>query len=368
MWHHYRHNKADNIEAQAYFRRALAIDAHYPQAMAASLDRAFQRGYDWLGRQCRCPLRGLLRSRATAPLPSIPAIPTPISRSAWCACGRAVPSAGSQPSRRRSSSTRALPPPMSCSGRCTSTPAGRKRRSSQAEKGIRLSPSDPRLFIWLPALAGAHYQLRHYAEAVEAGRRSWTLNRNWPHGLRYVVAGLAQLGRIDEAQAPWPSSRTPIRGPRLSSKPISCGPTEIGRVSITSSTGCARPASSKQRNQPRPRACRSERATRRLLQEFERPTAGKAPAGRFPYLSPAPLPSIAVNGIGPGCCLSPCSSPMSESVVLPWHCKFPATLLKETSVIAVLLLTWRLPLTLSPQPCSPRSRSGWRCFALADCP
>jgi hypothetical protein len=42
--------------------------------------------------------------------------------------------------------------------------------------------------------------LRHYAEAVEAGRRSWSLNRNWPHGLRYVVAGLAQLGKIEEAR------------------------------------------------------------------------------------------------------------------------------------------------------------------------
>jgi hypothetical protein len=42
--------------------------------------------------------------------------------------------------------------------------------------------------------------LRHYAEAIEAGRRSWSLNRNWPHGLRYVVAGLGQLGRIAEAQ------------------------------------------------------------------------------------------------------------------------------------------------------------------------
>jgi len=71
-----------------------------------------------------------------------------------------------------------------------------------AEKGIRLSPSDPRLFIWLVALAGAHYQLRHYAEAVEIGRRSWTLSRNWPGGLRYIVAGLAELGQIEEAQAP----------------------------------------------------------------------------------------------------------------------------------------------------------------------
>ena len=31
------------------------------------------------------------------------------------------------------------------------------------------------------------------AEAIEHGRRSWTLNRVWPHGLRYVVAGLARL-------------------------------------------------------------------------------------------------------------------------------------------------------------------------------
>src|ERR1700719_1224074 len=34
MWHHYRQNRADNIEAQVYFRRALAIDAQYVQATA----------------------------------------------------------------------------------------------------------------------------------------------------------------------------------------------------------------------------------------------------------------------------------------------------------------------------------------------
>jgi tetratricopeptide (TPR) repeat protein len=70
-----------------------------------------------------------------------------------------------------------------------------------AEKGIRLSPKDPRLFIWLGALAGAHYRLGHYAQAIEAARRSWMLNWNWPAGLRYLVASLAQLGRIEEARA-----------------------------------------------------------------------------------------------------------------------------------------------------------------------
>src|ERR1700719_1683329 len=35
MWHNYRQNKADNLEAQAYFRHALAVEPHYPQATAA---------------------------------------------------------------------------------------------------------------------------------------------------------------------------------------------------------------------------------------------------------------------------------------------------------------------------------------------
>ena len=44
--------------------------------------------------------------------------------------------------------------------------------------------------------------------SVEAGRRSWSLNRNWPAGLTYVVAGLAQQGRIDEAKAAFANLRT----------------------------------------------------------------------------------------------------------------------------------------------------------------
>src|SRR5207249_11662126 len=55
---------------------------------------------------------------------------------------------------------------------------------SLAEKGIRLSPKDPRLFIWLPALAGAHYQRGHYAQAVEAGRRSRSEERRVGKGWR----------------------------------------------------------------------------------------------------------------------------------------------------------------------------------------
>ena len=199
VWHHYRQNKADNIEAQAYFRRALAIEPQYPQATAGlsiSLssaamigwaddpDARFEDAYDFarhavaldprypnahfsLGLACmwtRRSERGMAAFEEAIKL-------NPSFAAAHVLLGQMYLYAG------RPEETIGL-----------------------AEKGIRLSPSDPRLFIWLPALAGAHYQMRHYAEAVEAGRRSWSLSRNWPHGLRYVVAGLAQLGRIAEAQ------------------------------------------------------------------------------------------------------------------------------------------------------------------------
>jgi adenylate cyclase len=200
VWHHYRQNKADNIEAQAYFRRALAIEPQYPQATASlsislssaamigwadDADARFEDAYD-------------LARQAVALDPRYP--------NAHFALGLAC-----MWTRRSDRGIAAFEEAIKLNPSFAAAHvllgqmylyAGRREEAiSLAEKGIRLSPSDPRLFIWLPALAGAHYQMRQYAEAVEAGRRSWSLNRNWPHGLRYVVAGLAQLGRIAEAQA-----------------------------------------------------------------------------------------------------------------------------------------------------------------------
>jgi adenylate cyclase len=200
VWHHYRQNKADNIEAQAYFRRALALEPQYPQAAAGlsislssaamigwadDADARFEDAYD-------------LARQAVALDPRYP--------NAHFALGLAC-----MWTRRSERGIAAFEEAIRLNPSFAAAHvllgqmylyAGRPEETiGLAEKGIRLSPSDPRLFIWLPALAGAHYQMRHYAEAVEAGRRSWSLSRNWPHGLRYVVAGLAQLGRIDEARA-----------------------------------------------------------------------------------------------------------------------------------------------------------------------
>ncbi len=172
MFHHYRQNKADNIEAQAYFRRALAIEPQYPQATAAqravALDARYPNAHfalalicTWLGRS----------ERAEAEFQE--AIKLNPSFAAAYAILAAV-------LNFRGASEEAV---------------------ASVKKAIRLSPNDPRLFIWIAALAGAHYQLQHYSQAIEIGRRSWTLNRNYTIGLNYVIAGLAQLGNVDEARA-----------------------------------------------------------------------------------------------------------------------------------------------------------------------
>jgi adenylate cyclase len=199
MWHHYRRTKADNSEAQRLFRAALAIDPYYPQATAAlalavcnagylgwadnaehnyeqslelaqravSLDVRYPAGHFALGLSCMYTHRS---DRAVAELRQAIEL-TPSFAVAQAILGQMFLYAGEPED--------AIP---------------------LVEKGIRLSPNDPRLSVWLSALAGAHYQLHHYEQAVEAGRRSWTLDRNWLAGLRYVVAGLAQLGRMAEAR------------------------------------------------------------------------------------------------------------------------------------------------------------------------
>jgi adenylate cyclase len=200
MWHHYRHSKADNVAAQACFRRALGIDADYPQAIAAlaiavcnaaylgwaeNAERNYDESFELAQRAVNIDARYPNARFALG----LVCMWTSRSDRAIAAFEEAIK----------------LNPSFSAAHVLLGQMylySGRPQDAMKlAEKGIRLSPSDPRLFIWLPALAGAHYQLGHYEEAVEIGRRGWALNRNWPACLRYVVAGLGQLGRIAEAQA-----------------------------------------------------------------------------------------------------------------------------------------------------------------------
>src|SRR6516164_5591685 len=200
VWHHYRHTKADNIEAQAYFRRALAIDPQYPQATAALALALCNAAYlAW----AEDPERNYAEAYELAQRAVALDARYPVARfvlglvCAWT--GRSDRALTEYREAGNLNPSYAVAHVML--GHMLAYTGHPEETVPLVEKGIRLSPSDPRLFMWLPALACAHYRLRNYEESVMAGRRSWTLNRNWPLGLTHAAAALAQLGRIEEAQA-----------------------------------------------------------------------------------------------------------------------------------------------------------------------
>jgi adenylate cyclase len=201
MFHHYRQNKADNNEARADFRRALAIDPQYPQAIAAlsialcaaaylswtdNAEQAYEESFELAQRAIRLDPRYPIAHFALALV------------CMWTGRSERVVPAFLEAIKLNPSYAAA----HAVLGAVLNSAEGKSEEAvDSVEKAIRLSPSDPRLFIWLVGLAAGHYQLRHYSQAVEIGRRSWSLNRSYITGLTYVVAGLAQLGQIEEARA-----------------------------------------------------------------------------------------------------------------------------------------------------------------------
>jgi adenylate cyclase len=195
MFHHYRQNKQDNSEAQAYFRRALAIDVQYPQAMAALSIALCAAAYlSWTDNAERNYEESLeFARRAVALDPRYPNGHFAFALiSMWLGWNDRAAAEFKEAIK--------LNPSYAALGAVLNFQGQSEEGVASVEKGIRLSPSDPRLFIWLSGLAAAHYQLQHYSQAVEIGRRSWALNRSYITGLTYVVAGLAQLGRIEDAR------------------------------------------------------------------------------------------------------------------------------------------------------------------------
>ena len=246
MWHHYRNTRADNVEAQSYFRRALAIDAQYPQASAALTIAVLNAGFLGWAEDAEANF-GEAYELGQSAIRLDPRYPNAhYALGLVCMWTQRIDRgiAALEEAIRLNPSFAAADVML---GQMYLYAGRREEAIELAETGIRLSPTDPRLDRWLPALAGAHYQMRHYAEAVEAGRRSWTLNRNWPHGLRYVVAGLAQLGRIKDAQAALTELKQMDANLEYSASVLR----RTWPTSIIFWTGCARPASNKEKSKAR---------------------------------------------------------------------------------------------------------------------
>jgi TolB-like protein/Tfp pilus assembly protein PilF len=199
MFHHYRQNKADNLKAQAYFRRALVTEPHSSQATAAlSIALTIAAYLSWTDNPERNYQEAFeLGERAVALDARYPNAHFALALICMWTGRTERAAAELEEAIKLNPSFAAAHAVLGVVFTLLGNPGA---GVESIEKGMQLSPRDPRLFIWLSGLAAAHYQLRHYSQAVEIGRRSWALNRNYITGLTYVVAGLAQLGKTAEAR------------------------------------------------------------------------------------------------------------------------------------------------------------------------
>ena len=65
---------------------------------------------------------------------------------------------------------------------------------------MRLSPLDPRLFVWQFITACAHYCAGRHLEAISWAESSLREQPNFASAMRILAASLALEGRIGEAQ------------------------------------------------------------------------------------------------------------------------------------------------------------------------
>lgn len=65
---------------------------------------------------------------------------------------------------------------------------------------MRLSPSDPRGFIWSPGKAASHLLAGRYRAALAASIEALSMNPEHPVALRHAVASLGAMDRAAEAQ------------------------------------------------------------------------------------------------------------------------------------------------------------------------
>ena len=80
----------------------------------------------------------------------------------------------------------------------------------EIELALRLSPHDPRRFIWLPALTISHYLAGRYRDALASAQETLLLNPSFPVPLRHLLATLGQL-RSGQGGRRCPAAGSPAR-------------------------------------------------------------------------------------------------------------------------------------------------------------
>jgi len=75
-----------------------------------------------------------------------------------------------------------------------------EKAMSYSEQALRLDPHNPQNFLFITALAVAHYCASRYSEAISFARKAIQQRPEFTGSYRIYIASLAQAGQLDEAR------------------------------------------------------------------------------------------------------------------------------------------------------------------------
>ena len=200
LWHHYRYTKEDSKTAQEYFRRALAIDPDHVQsaaALAVTLCHAIHAGWETDKRNHHEAAFAHAR-HAVRIDPRDPNARFALSTLYRHTGQRQVAEIELRETIRLNPSHAGAHANLAFVHNYFDRP---HEALAEAKLALRLSPHDPRRFIWLQALLQGHYLLGQYKAALAAGQEGLAFKPDYLVPYRFVLAAMGQLGRVAEARA-----------------------------------------------------------------------------------------------------------------------------------------------------------------------
>jgi TolB-like protein/predicted Zn-dependent protease len=197
---HYRYTQHDNRDAQQWLRKSIEADPRNAQAhalLASAMLHAVQHG--WRNdAEHNYEVADSLATRAVALDPRAPLAHFSLASTSMF-LGRIESAYAEMTEAIRINPSHAAAHALLANLLCFLGRPGDALKSVQV--ALRLSPYDPRLGLWLPTMAQAHYFLANYEESVTAGRRALGLIPENILALRFTAASLGQLGRAGECTA-----------------------------------------------------------------------------------------------------------------------------------------------------------------------
>ena len=199
IWHHYKYDRANNALAQQAILRALAADPDNVQALttlALALTHAANVG--WLESK-----DGSLRQAAALAQRAVNIAPRdPGARFALGTVYQNTARPTEAAAHLREAV--ALNPSHAAAHANLGFVLCFLDRPDEAlpefEMAFRLSPSDPRRFIWSPGKAASHFLSGRFRPALAASLEALSMNPAHPVALRYAVASLGAMNRVEEAK------------------------------------------------------------------------------------------------------------------------------------------------------------------------